>query len=135
MKKKDWNITMAKDGDFVADEEWEYPFVGIFKNMNDDGTFNVYCYLCRGIPQRFDPPLVSMFNGRCSCDGKNPNGMVIATEEQKKLLFDKMTEAGYWWDAENKEVRKSKEREKWHPKHMVFREWETSIPCRNCTAG
>lgn len=135
MADKEWNITQAKDGDFVADDRLEFPFIGIFKSMNDDGTFNVYCYLHRGKDQEFAPPLVNMLNGKCNCDGKNPDGMVLATEEQKKLLFYKMHEAGYWWDAENKEVKKSKDREKWHPKHMVFSKWDPTIPCRTCSLG
>ena len=35
-----------------------------------------------------------------------------ATEKEKKLLFDKMEEEGYEWDAEKKEVRKKR----WVPK-------------------
>lgn len=34
-----------------------------------------------------------------------------ATEKEKKLLFDKMEEEGYEWDAEKKEVRKKR----WKP--------------------
>lgn len=46
-----------------------------------------------------------------------------ATEEEKKLLFDKLAEEGYSWDSENKELVKLK----WKPsvgQHFYFVEYD-----------
>ena len=130
-----WNINQAKEGDIVADADSDYPFVGIFKNLNPDGSFNTYCFLGRGTQQEFEPPLVGGLTGELSTDNKNPDGIVIATEAQKKLLFDKIKEAGYVWNAETKEIEKSEERKRWNPLHMVFHNNDETIPCRTCSAG
>lgn len=46
------------------------------------------------------------------CCSKKLKTIYPATEEEKKLLFDKLKEEGYEWDAEKKEVVKLK----WKPK-------------------
>lgn len=46
------------------------------------------------------------------CDKDDVKVIRPATEEEKKLLFDKLKEEGYEWDAEKKEVVKIK----WKPK-------------------
>ena len=40
------------------------------------------------------------------CFDKYPLGVNPATKEQRELLFAKMKEAGYEWDAEKKELKK-----------------------------
>lgn len=57
-----------------------------------------------------------------------------ATEEEKKLLFNKLKEEGYEWDAENKKLIKLKWRPKeggsfWMPYHYVI-----SVEFRPCNS-
>lgn len=62
---------------------------------------------------------VNFYDNRCLytdnttvCDKDDVKVIRPATEEEKKLLFDKLKEEGYEWDAEKKEVVKLK----WKPK-------------------
>ena len=43
-----------------------------------------------------------------------------ATKEQRKLLFQKMKEAGYEWDAEKKELRKMEQKQKWSEEDEIM---------------
>lgn len=88
-----WTIEDAKDGDVLASENG-CPF--IYKNT--DGI-EAHFYCC-----------VSITNSLCVDDGTNHCGYKEsskpATKEQRDLLFQKMKEAGYEWDAEKKELKK-----------------------------
>ena len=87
-----WTIADAKDGDVL-----------VFKN-NISGTI-----ICKS-PTYYDTKsycrLVSdnLINKEES--GWNSTLLVPATKEQRDLLFQKMHEAGYEWDAEKKELKK-----------------------------
>lgn len=135
MKAKEWDITQARDGDIVADTDWEYPFVGIFQNLNDDGTFNVYCYMQRGKNPEFVPNYYLPLGGTYSTDNKTAKGIGPATEEQKKMFFDLMKEWGYKWDAEKKKLEYTEEKKRWVHKHAVFTDWPDDLPCTYCSAG
>lgn len=57
----------------------------------------------------------------------------LATKEEKKLLFDKLAENGFEWDAEEKQLVKLK----WKPKYKEFYfkitfEHAVIIPLRTC---
>ena len=89
-----WTIQDAKDGDvLVADnslafiyngylEEQQWPFA--YGGINIYGRFNISDGLLPFTHQKVVP----------------------ATKEQRDLLFSKMKEAGYQWDAEKKELKK-----------------------------
>lgn len=98
-----WTIQDAKDGDVVVDKS--DGTIGIFQSIGhhpDGGSYNdtSYCFL------------------HCHCDDEffyadfehgneiDSDDLVPATKEQRNLLFQKMKEAGYEWDAEKKELRK-----------------------------
>jgi hypothetical protein len=98
-----WTIEDAKDGDVLADgnlpfifkkidaNKYSYAYCGIsvddgFKIGESDGKFDVWTWM-----QDIKP----------------------ATKEQRDLLFQKMKEAGYEWDAEKKELKKVEQTHAW----------------------
>ena len=95
-----WTIEDAKDGDVLATEDKNiaFPFVAIYKSLGDtvygDTTFNSRCFI--GFDGNF-------YTGE---EGHVIEGIHPATKEQRDLLFQKMKEEGYEWDAEKKELEK-----------------------------
>ena len=91
-----WTIQDAKDGDILAVEPIEgyhSPFVAIYKKQNEE-DFDSYCFI--GFDDKF-------YKGET---GHSTEDVHPATKEQCDLLFQKMKEAGYEWDAEKKELKK-----------------------------
>ena len=91
-----WTIQDAKDGDVLLEEETGEPFI---YNGNRATYFlgyflGAYCGIYNG---EFNPYGNIHHWGKNSCP---------ATKEQCDLLFQKMKEAGYEWDAEKKELKK-----------------------------
>ena len=88
-----WNIQDAKDSDVLATDDG----ICIFDGTLEEGK---YPFAHCGITKR----------GFDSYDVRLPfshdNNIQPATKEQCDLLFQKMKDAGYEWDAENKELRK-----------------------------
>ena len=87
-----------KDGDVVACEDFGYLELFIFKERIDEIECTCYCYYCKkgnSLCVDNDEYIVSRF----------------ATEEEKKILFDKLEEKGYEFDFEKKELIKLK----WKP--------------------
>lgn len=94
-----WTIQDAKPGDVLAEDPIEgYPssFVAIYKKQNkeDFNDFDSYCFV--GFYGKF-------YEGE---DGHSTEDIHPATKVQRDLLFQKMKEAGYEWDAEKKELNK-----------------------------
>ena len=90
-----WTIQDAKEGDVLVDGN--LPF--LFKKIDA----NKYSYAYCGISGYNDFKIES--------DGKSGEWTWVqdikpATKEQSDLLFQKMKEAGYEWDAEKKELKK-----------------------------
>lgn len=93
-----WTIQDAKDGDVLAEDSCIF----ILKEMRNDSHAITYCTL-------FD-------------DGEFHDGETLyfdvgstnpATKEQSELLFQKMKEAGYEWDADKKKLRKVEQKPAW----------------------
>ncbi len=85
-----WTIQDAKDGDVLTTDTWTF----IFKKYQDKSVY----YHCAA----------STFNDFSISDtGEfDSNYVHPATKEQRELLFQKMKEEGYEWNADNKELRK-----------------------------
>ena len=90
-----WTIADANDGDvlvsgignpFIYDGNIEFSFAGAYIGVSRDGRI------------RFD-----MFPSKAWTSIKDAKP---ATKEQRDLLFSKMREADYEWDADKKELRK-----------------------------
>ena len=96
-----WTIQDAKPGDVLACEDG---WTCIFKSLNDGDTFGSYCFM----------DSTKWFCEKGSkCHTLNTEYMKAyhgeikpATKEQRDLLFAKMKEAGYEWNAEKKELKK-----------------------------
>ena len=93
-----WTIKDAKDGDvlYFSDET-----IVIFKDLYNTTTFHSYCHIEDGL-----------FGGsKDEMHWWESKGFKPATKEQRDLLFQKMHEAGYEWDADSKELNKFEEEE------------------------
>lgn len=88
-----WTIQDAKYGDVLAWDDSKC--IALFKNIYDEYSFNSYGFV-GGCTGTFEPR-----QSYHDIEGAHP-----ATKEQCDLLFQKMHEAGYEWDAEKKELRK-----------------------------
>lgn len=109
-----WDITTdAKDGDVLVgiDEDFiSTPWIGIFKCLNKnypDRMFDSHCFLQAGTHTFISPEMESHYENPCG--GHSSRFAAPATKEQRDLLFTKMAEAGYTWDAETKTLSKIEE--------------------------
>ena len=87
-----WTIEDAKAGDVLY---YSDDIIVIFKYFHDDSSFCSYCYIDGGV--------FYTSNDRTPVWWVN-NVFYPATEEQRDILFAKMKEAGYLWDADKKEL-------------------------------
>ena len=89
-----WTIQDAKDGDVLSDGTTIF----IFKDLLSDGSVMSYCDYDTdsGDSDAFCPLSVNLM-----CSKITPT-----TKEQRDLLFSKMKDANYEWDAEKKELKK-----------------------------
>ena len=92
-----WSIEDAKPGDILASKDGNSILIFRHLSLDDDDTFLAY-YSITFSPyynmQEYDE--VNWLN----------NNFVPATKEQRDLLLQKMTEAGYEYDAEKEQLRK-----------------------------
>ena len=89
-----WTIEDARDGDVLQLNK----VTVIFKEYSGNGTCRCYCSVYEG---EFEIPADDGFDNVYGCYNTYP-----ATKEQRDLLFQKMKEAGYEWDAERKKLGK-----------------------------
>lgn len=90
-----WTIQDAKDGDILANDNEIVIFKENDFNQKDlSGCMFVHCSLHDKKGYWY------------TIGGINPSNYVPATKEQRDLLFQKMHEAGYEWDARNKVMTK-----------------------------
>ena len=102
-----WTIEDAKDGDVLTVDN----IIVIYKRTLASHIVS-YCKLINGVFE-------STVDARTCCEG-NPY-IHPSTKEQRGLLFAKMEEAGYKWNAEKKELKKVEENldDKVEPKFKV----------------
>lgn len=94
-----WTIKDAKDGDVLKEDSCVF----IINKMKSERTSIVYCCL-------FDDGVFDLMGSTLSYD---VDSTYPATKEQRDLLFQKIREAGYEWNAEKKELRKMEQKPKW----------------------
>jgi hypothetical protein len=97
-----WNISDAKNGDVLADG---YNNIGLYNKEVKGNFWNSYIYL--GCDNR-----LYGFGGYHDLKNTNKNTKP-ATKEQRDLLFQKIKEAGYEWNAEKKELKKIEQNPSW----------------------
>ena len=91
-----WTIQDAKDGDVLS---WnDSNCIVLFKSIHDEDTFNGYGFIshCTGKFESWE-----FYTG---LKGAHP-----ATKEQRELLFQKIKESGYEWEADAKKLTKISE--------------------------
>ena len=93
-----WTIQDAKDGNVLVYRNTVTEIIMLFKSWVVDREA-AYTHF-----HIFDNDF--RVNDSCDCG----NGAHPATKEQRDLLFQKMKEAGYEWDAEKKELKKISQR-------------------------
>ena len=86
-----WTIEDAKDGDVISWDDSKC--IALFRNIYDEVSFNSHGFVghCTGTFESRP--------GSHDIEGAHP-----ATKEQRDLLFQKMIEVGYKWDADKKEL-------------------------------
>ena len=92
-----WTIGDAKAGDVLVDN---YGNICIYQEPSTKLMYHSYCY---GNNEYFIDS-----GGSHAIVGTYP-----ATKEQRDLLFQKMKEAGYMWDAEKKELKEIEQKSAW----------------------
>ena len=99
-----WTLKDAKDGDVLCDyhEAYDNPLIFILKKfecvyfgLTRPSDYSSYCFLTASDRQRFKEGTYH-----------HEHNIRPATKEQRDLLFQKMKEAGYEWDAENLQLTK-----------------------------
>ena len=120
-----WTIQDAKDGDVLACENG---WTCIFKDLdNHTNTFSSYCFMdkdkwfCNTGSEchTLDKAFIKAYNEE----------IYPAAKKQRDLLFQKMKEAGYEWDAEKKELKKieqkpwSEEDENYYRRMVISIQW------------
>ena len=116
-----WTIQDAKDGDVLACKNG---WTCIFNCLNDN-LFNSHCFMdSEGWFYKYGGQGHTL--DKRICGEINP-----ATKEQRDLLFQKIKEAGYEWDADKKELKKiehntvewSKDDEKMQAAIHIYLDW------------
>ena len=99
-----WSIDDAKTGDILASKDGKDILIFRHLSLDDDNTFLSYCSI----------NFSSYYNlqGYDEHSWRNTN-FVPAAKEQRDLLFQKMKEAGYEWDAEKKEFKRIEQKPSW----------------------
>ena len=98
---KPWTIQDAKDGDVLFTSSTASYEAFVFKGIDEKD--NAKCYFAYDSEDGFREGIYHFIGRAINCKP--------ATKEQCDLLFQKMKEAGYEWDAENKELKKVVDKE------------------------
>lgn len=98
-----WTIADAEDGDVLVSLSSKHPF--IFNGHYDEDTDYVYAYcgisdIIKDDSFYFDKYPDEEFKVWDSAENVRP-----ATRDQRNLLFNKMKDSGYEWDANNKKLK------------------------------
>ena len=103
-----WTIQDAKAGDILFHSDSASNGIFIFKELlKYEFGEKAICYCDYDSEDHF---CLGEHHTCCWTDAKI---LHPATKEQRDLLFQKMKEAGYEWDAEKKELRKMEQKPKW----------------------
>ena len=102
-----WTIQDAKDGDVLFTSSTASHETFIFKSIDEKG--NAECYFAYDSEDGFREGKYHFIGSAINCKP--------ATKEQRDLLFQKMREKGYEWDADKKELKKieNKPQNAWKP--------------------
>ena len=100
-----WTIQEAKDGDVLYLQHEGVEHIIIYKRLvkkNFHTILSVHCAYDGSTKDFFE----DVDHYHCITSERDEKEIHPATNEQHDLLFQKMKEAGYKWDSENKELKK-----------------------------
>ena len=102
-----WTIQYAKDGDVLYHKSTltGTEYIVMSRGVNDCG--NIDSYFRYNSEYGFGIDIPSVFSTKL-------DDITPATKAQRNLLFQKMHEAGYEWDAEKKKLRKIEQKPAWN---------------------
>ena len=101
-----WTIQDVKDGDILYHKSQLTGIEYIVMSRGVNGCGNIDSYFRYNSKDGFDISVPSVFNTKL-------DSITPATKEQCDLLFSKMKEAGYEWDAKKKELKKIEQKPAW----------------------
>lgn len=105
-----WTIQDAKDGDVIITSNGN---IFIFKEIRNNCHIYDHCGIY------YDRLVInSCVNGIVAKE--LPDDYKLATKEQCDLMFQKMKESGYEWDAEKKEVKRIEQKSTWSEEDEVM---------------
>lgn len=90
-----WTIQDAKDGDVLVSTWKGCSYIYIFKKILENNIIISHIFYYPNNINAVDIGVINMAN----------TPTIPATKEQRELLFEKITEAGYEWDADKKELK------------------------------
>ena len=106
-----WSIKDAKDGD-VLFQDLMGGKTFIYNGVNPDMAI-LYSFIISNDGEDVLPYHIGKPNTGIGNIEENKNIIHPATKEQRDLLFQKMKEASYEWDAEKKELKKIEQKPTW----------------------
>lgn len=108
-----WTIQDAKDGDVLAFNDGHgNDCIDLIKSITDKKIEFWFCLTNGNRYEVFDG--ITPYTNLASREDATP-----ATKEQRDLLFQKIKEAGFEWDAEKKELKKV-EQKQWKPSEEML---------------
>lgn len=99
-----WSIADAKAGDVLYCKNCGIEYIVMSKGVNENG--NIDSYFRYNSVDGFGMDVPSVLSTKDDI-------IIPATKEQRDLLFQKMKEAGYEWDAEKKELKEIEKESAW----------------------
>ena len=106
-----WTIEDAKDGDILFQDLMEGKTF-IFDGINSDMAI-LYSFIINNDSKDVLPYDIGKPNTGIGTIKENKNIIHPATKEQRDLLFSKMKEVDYEWDADKKELKKIVQKSAW----------------------
>ena len=116
-----WTIQDANDGDVLFTSSTASHETFIFKSIDEKG--NAKCYFAYDSEDGFREGVYHFIGRATNCKP--------ATKEQCELLFQKMKEAGYEWDANKKELKKIEQKPTLEDAAKAFLEALSETPYNN----
>lgn len=112
-----WTIKDAKGGDILF-EDLMGGKTFVYNGINTDMAI-LYSFIISNDGEDVLPYHIGKPNTGIGYIEENKNIVHPATQEQRDLLFSKMKEAGYEWDAEKKELKKIEQNPENYKKHLM----------------
>ncbi len=108
MKSLKWTIETAERGDIITINEGSIKLIFIFKEVDKEDDDKIRSIAAISVHTTLHR-IYLLYNPQNQTDyffTKHDVKFSLATEREKQLLFDKLKEKGYKWNAKKKEIEK-----------------------------